>query len=104
MGSALYGTVLVMNDDGTMARGPQLEVFARQHNLKMGTTADLIRHRLRTERSVKRISQQRSDAEALLDVGSGIYLFRVTADETLHVNNQYGTEMRAIRQCDVDGF
>ena len=48
----------VMNDDGTMARRPQLEAFAKRHNLKIGTIADLIRHRLRTERSVERISEQ----------------------------------------------
>jgi 3,4-dihydroxy 2-butanone 4-phosphate synthase/GTP cyclohydrolase II len=48
----------VMNDDGTMARRPQLEVFAKRHNLKIGTISDLIRHRLRTERTVERISEQ----------------------------------------------
>jgi 3,4-dihydroxy 2-butanone 4-phosphate synthase/GTP cyclohydrolase II len=48
----------VMNDDGTMARRPQLEEFARRHGLKIGTIAALIRHRLRTERSVERIAEQ----------------------------------------------
>jgi 3,4-dihydroxy 2-butanone 4-phosphate synthase/GTP cyclohydrolase II len=48
----------VMNDDGTMARRPQLEAFAKRHSLKIGTIADLIRHRLRTERSIERISEQ----------------------------------------------
>ena len=48
----------IMNDDGTMARRPQLEAFAKRHNLKIGTIADLIRHRLRNERSVERISEQ----------------------------------------------
>jgi 3,4-dihydroxy 2-butanone 4-phosphate synthase/GTP cyclohydrolase II len=48
----------VMNDDGTMARRPQLEEFARRHGLKLGTIAGLIRHRLRTERSVERIAEQ----------------------------------------------
>jgi len=48
----------VMNEDGSMARRPQLEEFARRHQLKIGTIADLIRHRLRTERSVERISEQ----------------------------------------------
>jgi 3,4-dihydroxy 2-butanone 4-phosphate synthase/GTP cyclohydrolase II len=53
----------LMNDDGSMARRPQIEVFARQHNLKIGTIADLIRHRLRTERSIERISQQKVHTE-----------------------------------------
>jgi 3,4-dihydroxy 2-butanone 4-phosphate synthase / GTP cyclohydrolase II len=48
----------LMNDDGTMARRPQIERFARQHRLKIGTIADLIRHRLRNERSIERIADQ----------------------------------------------
>jgi 3,4-dihydroxy 2-butanone 4-phosphate synthase/GTP cyclohydrolase II len=48
----------VMNDDGTMARRPELQEFARRHQLKMGTIAELIRHRLRNERSVERLSEQ----------------------------------------------
>ncbi|HEX5208071.1 MAG TPA: 3,4-dihydroxy-2-butanone-4-phosphate synthase [Steroidobacteraceae bacterium] len=48
----------VMNDDGTMARRPQLEAFAALHNLKIGTIADLIRYRLRNERSVERVTAQ----------------------------------------------
>ncbi|HTX23744.1 MAG TPA: 3,4-dihydroxy-2-butanone-4-phosphate synthase [Steroidobacteraceae bacterium] len=48
----------LMNDDGTMARRAQIEVFARQHRLKFGTIADLIRHRLRNERSIERVADQ----------------------------------------------
>jgi 3,4-dihydroxy 2-butanone 4-phosphate synthase/GTP cyclohydrolase II len=50
--------VEIMNEDGTMARRPQLELFARQHGIKIGTIADLIRHRLQTERSVERVAEQ----------------------------------------------
>jgi len=53
----------VMNDDGSMARRPQLQEFARAHGLKVGTIAALIRHRLRTERSVQRISEQSVQTE-----------------------------------------
>jgi 3,4-dihydroxy 2-butanone 4-phosphate synthase/GTP cyclohydrolase II len=53
----------IMNDDGTMARRPQLQEFARAHGLKIGTIADLIRHRLRTERTVARISEQSVQTE-----------------------------------------
>jgi 3,4-dihydroxy 2-butanone 4-phosphate synthase/GTP cyclohydrolase II len=53
----------LMNDDGTMARRPQIEAFARQHQLKIGTIADLIRYRLRNERSVDRVSQQAVNTE-----------------------------------------
>ena len=45
----------VMNDDGTMARLPDLIAFAQHHNLKLGTIADLIAHRRRTERLVRRV-------------------------------------------------
>jgi 3,4-dihydroxy 2-butanone 4-phosphate synthase/GTP cyclohydrolase II len=55
--------VEIMKDDGTMARRPDLEVFAREHGLKIGTIADLIRHRLRNERSVERIAERRVETE-----------------------------------------
>jgi len=55
----------IMNDDGTMARLPQLVAFAQHHNLKLGTIADLIAYRRRTERLVKRIE------EATLEHGIG---------------------------------
>ncbi|MBN9563062.1 MAG: 3,4-dihydroxy-2-butanone-4-phosphate synthase [Alphaproteobacteria bacterium] len=47
----------IMNDDGTMARLPDLVTFAQRHNLKLGTIADLIGHRRRTERLVRRIEE-----------------------------------------------
>jgi 3,4-dihydroxy 2-butanone 4-phosphate synthase/GTP cyclohydrolase II len=47
----------IMNDDGTMARLPDLVAFAQRHNLKLGTIADLIAHRRRTEKLVKRVEQ-----------------------------------------------
>jgi 3,4-dihydroxy 2-butanone 4-phosphate synthase/GTP cyclohydrolase II len=50
--------VEIMNDDGTMARRPDLEAFAAMHGLKIGTIADLIRYRLKQERSVERIAEQ----------------------------------------------
>jgi len=50
--------VEILNDDGTMARRPQLEVFARQHKLKIGSIADLIRYRIENEQSVEQISRQ----------------------------------------------
>jgi 3,4-dihydroxy 2-butanone 4-phosphate synthase/GTP cyclohydrolase II len=55
--------VEIMNDDGTMARRPDLEAFARAHSLKIGTIGDLIRYRLRNERSVERISEQEVQTE-----------------------------------------
>jgi len=45
----------IMNDDGTMARMPDLVAFAQLHGLKIGTIADLIAYRRRTERLVERV-------------------------------------------------
>ena len=50
--------VEILNDDGTMARRPQLEVFAKEHGLKIGSIADLIRYRIENEQSVEEISRQ----------------------------------------------
>jgi 3,4-dihydroxy 2-butanone 4-phosphate synthase/GTP cyclohydrolase II len=55
--------VEILNDDGTMARRPQLEVFAQLHGLKIGTIADLIRYRLRNERSVERVAERMVQTE-----------------------------------------
>src|SRR5206468_1751133 len=44
----------IMNQDGTMARVPELTRFAKKHGLQMITIADLIQYRMRTERLVKR--------------------------------------------------
>ena len=47
----------IMNDDGTMARLPDLVSFAQHHNLKLGTIADLIAHRRITERLVRKVEE-----------------------------------------------
>lgn len=46
----------IMNDDGTMARVPQLMEFAERHNMKIVTVKDLIQYRMRTERFVRRVA------------------------------------------------
>jgi 3,4-dihydroxy 2-butanone 4-phosphate synthase/GTP cyclohydrolase II len=48
----------IMNEDGTMARRADLDRFAKAHDLKIGTIADLIHHRSRTERLVERIAER----------------------------------------------
>jgi 3,4-dihydroxy 2-butanone 4-phosphate synthase / GTP cyclohydrolase II len=72
----------IMNDDGTMARVPQLIEFCKAHRLKMVTVADLIRYRMQHERYVRRI------AETILPTSHGD--FRMIAyssdiDNELHV-------------------
>jgi 3,4-dihydroxy 2-butanone 4-phosphate synthase/GTP cyclohydrolase II len=53
----------IMNDDGSMARRPELEAFAELHGIKIGTIADLIHYRLLHERTVMRVSEQPLDSE-----------------------------------------
>jgi 3,4-dihydroxy 2-butanone 4-phosphate synthase/GTP cyclohydrolase II len=77
----------VMNDDGSMARRPQLQEFARTHGLKIGTIADLIRHRLRTERTVVRISEQSVQTE----LGEfRLYAYQDEASQEVHVALAHG--------------
>src|ERR1035438_651568 len=47
----------IMNEDGTMARVPQLVEFCKRHDLKMLSVADLIRHRMKHERFVRRVAE-----------------------------------------------
>jgi 3,4-dihydroxy 2-butanone 4-phosphate synthase/GTP cyclohydrolase II len=74
----------VMNEDGTMARVPQLEVFCREHAVRMITIRDLIQHRMRTERLVRKI------AEANLPTSYGG--FRIHAFESL-IDGQHHVAM-----------
>lgn len=49
--------VEILNDDGSMARRPDLEKFAAEHKLKIGTIDDLIRYRMANERTVERVAE-----------------------------------------------
>jgi 3,4-dihydroxy 2-butanone 4-phosphate synthase/GTP cyclohydrolase II len=72
----------VMNDDGSMARIPQLVEFCRLHNMKLLTVADLIRYRMQNERHVRRI------AESVLPTRHGDFrmiAYSSDADNELHV-------------------
>ena len=64
----------VMDEDGTMARGPRLVSFCRQHGLKLVTIKDLIQHRMRTERLVRKIVET--------DLPTGYGPFRIHAFES----------------------
>lgn len=74
--------VEILNEDGTMARRPQLEVYAKKHNLKIGTIADLIRYRLETEHSIECVSSH--DVET--DYGPfKLLTYRDSIDNNLHL-------------------
>jgi 3,4-dihydroxy 2-butanone 4-phosphate synthase/GTP cyclohydrolase II len=53
----------ILHEDGSMARRPELEVFAAKHGLKIGTIADLIRYRLETEKTIQRVHEEDVDTE-----------------------------------------
>src|SRR5487761_2240984 len=55
--------VEILNDDGTMARRPDLEKFAKAHGLRIGTIADLISYRLAKEKTVECITECRVPTE-----------------------------------------
>ena len=49
--------VEILNEDGTMARRPDLEAFSERHGLKIGTIADLIRYRMANEKTIRRVGE-----------------------------------------------
>jgi len=67
----------IMNDDGTMARLPELIAFAQKHGLKVGTIADLIAYRRRHDNLVKESAKKRVTSEH-----GGAWCMRVFTDET----------------------
>jgi 3,4-dihydroxy 2-butanone 4-phosphate synthase/GTP cyclohydrolase II len=72
----------IMNDDGTMARLPELLEFARQHNLKICSIASLIQYRRRFEKLVERVS------ETVLPTGYGTFkliLYRDLLNNHFHI-------------------
>ncbi len=80
----------IMKDDGTMARLPDLQLFAAEHGLKIGTIADLIAHRARVESLVERMGQRPIQtafgtftAHAFQDTtGQGVHLALVQGEWT----------------------
>ncbi len=72
----------IMKDDGTMARLPDLLLFAAEHGLKIGTIADLIEHRSRTESLVEKIGTR------TLQTASGEFIahaFRDLPSQAVHI-------------------
>ena len=74
--------VEVLNEDGTMARRPDLEKFAAEHGIKLGTIADLIRYRLQNEHSVERV------CESVVNTRHGAFklvAYEDSVDNTVHM-------------------
>ncbi|CAN5696955.1 3,4-dihydroxy-2-butanone-4-phosphate synthase [soil metagenome] len=70
--------VEILNADGSMARRPQLEAFARDHGLKMGSIEDLIRHRLHHEHTVERVDERG------IETGHGVFRLVTYRDRISH--------------------
>ena len=74
--------VEILKADGSMARRPDLEIFAKEHGIKIGTIADLIRYRLDTEQNVERIG------EAVVETEHGeftLYCYDDHVNRAVHV-------------------
>lgn len=74
--------VEILNEDGSMARRPDLERFALEHDIKIGTIADLIAYRLEKERNIERIAEQ------LVETDHGqltMYCYDDHVHQTVHI-------------------
>ena len=79
--------VEILNEDGSMARRPELEAFARHHGLKIGTVADLSRYRMEHEQTVERVAECRLPTE----LGTfQLKAYRDNAADRLHLVLVYG--------------
>jgi 3,4-dihydroxy 2-butanone 4-phosphate synthase/GTP cyclohydrolase II len=79
--------VEIMNDDGTMARRAELQRFAAMHDLKIGSIADLIRYRLKNERTIERLS----NSVVKTDIGEfRLLAYQDYAHRNVHLALVYG--------------
>jgi len=94
----------IMNDDGTMARLPDLVTFAQHHNLKLGTIADLIAHRRLTERLVRRVEEGAYQHPAGGDWRAVVYANTVEYQEHLALikGDVSGNEPAMVRMHAID--
>jgi len=73
----------IMNEDGTMARMPDLIAFAQRHGLKIGTIEDLIAFRLRNDRIVKPVA--RKQVESAFGGTFDLYVYETTVEPVEHL-------------------
>ena len=73
----------IMNDDGTMARMPDLVPFAKHHNLKIGAIEDLIAYRLKNDRIVRRVARTR--VETALAGPFELHVYETTVEPAEHL-------------------
>jgi len=73
----------IMNDDGTMARMPQLIAFAKEHGIKIATIADLISYRRRSEKLVRRVVE--SDFDSRFGGDFRVIIYSATLEYAEHI-------------------
>lgn len=91
----------IIKEDGEMARRPDLEIFAQQHGLKIGTIADLIHYRMTNEQTIERIDQQ------TINTTYGefeLYRYREMGSPDIHVALVKGNPADGISTVRVHGF
>ncbi|MFV2060609.1 MAG: bifunctional 3,4-dihydroxy-2-butanone-4-phosphate synthase/GTP cyclohydrolase II [Gammaproteobacteria bacterium] len=79
--------VEILNEDGTMARRPDLEKFAKQHDLKIGTVADLIHYRMQHEKTIECVTSSKLATEYGEFILHG---YKNLIDESLHFAIVFG--------------
>jgi 3,4-dihydroxy 2-butanone 4-phosphate synthase/GTP cyclohydrolase II len=73
--------VEILNEDGTMARRPDLENFAKEHNLKIGTIEELISYKIKNEKTVERVAE----SDFATEYGSfRLHAYQNSLDGSLH--------------------
>jgi len=73
----------IMNDDGTMARMPDLVAFAQRHGLKVGTIEDLIGYRLRHDRIVRQVAQ--TSVQSIHGGAFELHVYETTVEPVEHL-------------------
>ena len=87
----------IMNDDGTMARMPNLKLFARKHDMKIGTIADLIKYRMRNDSLIRRAAETTIPTELYGDFRAVIYENDIDDEQHLAlVKGTYGPDDRLL--------
>ncbi len=107
--------VEIINDDGEMARRPDLEAFAEKHQLKIGTVADLIQYRLTTEKTVSLLDEspiatefgefilQRYQDNLFDDVHFVLKKGHITPEEVTLSRVQQTNTVRDVLQANIPG-
>ncbi|AOA59771.1 bifunctional 3,4-dihydroxy-2-butanone-4-phosphate synthase/GTP cyclohydrolase II [Acinetobacter larvae] len=91
----------IIKEDGSMARRPDLEIFAEKHGIKIGTIADLIHYRMTNEQTVKCIDQQHIET----DYGAfEMYRYQELGNPSVHVALVKGQPSQGVTTVRVHGF